>query len=302
MRQQKFVLAGLLAAFLGLSLFGACSIFKHKEVTPEAKPPEKTAGKGVIQPEDQPLAEANQALAAGHYAQALDIYKTWLDRQPDNKKIQAASRESLEKIKTRADQARIQGRYNLAIDSYNLLLKNYDYFSRALSDLSFSSGEVRQNLKESRLGYYLNQIDQSLKVRKYEQASNLLLEALKENPGEASLKKQAERLLTELKSSGDQSLTDRDFAQAGRYYGLAKKIWPKFKASTGGLTFKLEDLKAAIRICSQQLTNQGMLEYRKGNLKGAISVWESLLAFDPDNDQIKKAIETARAQLQQIKS
>jgi len=87
MRQQKFVLAGLLAAFLGLSLFGACSIFKHKEVTPEAKPPEKTAGKGVIQPEDQPLAEANQALAAGHYAQALDIYKTWLDRQPDNKKF-----------------------------------------------------------------------------------------------------------------------------------------------------------------------------------------------------------------------
>jgi cytochrome c-type biogenesis protein CcmH/NrfG len=45
-----------------------------------------------------------------------------------------------------------------------------------------------------------------------------------------------------------------------------------------------------------------MVEYRKGNLKGAISVWESLLAFDPDNEQIKKAIETARAQLQQIKN
>ena len=302
MRPQKFVWAGLLAAFLGLFLFGACSIIKHKEVTPEAKPPEKIAEKEVIQPEDQPLAEADQALAAGHYAQALDIYKTWLDRKPDNKKIQAAARGTLAEIKTQADQARVQGRYTLAIDSYNLLLKNYDYFSRVLSDLSFSSGELEQNLKECRLGNYLNQIDQSLKVKKYEQASNLLLEALKENPGEARLKKQAERLLAELKSSGDQSLTDRDFARAGWYYGLAKKNWPKFKASTGGLNFKLEDLNSAMRTCSQQLTNQGMVEYRKGNLKGAISVWESLLAFDPDNEQIKKAIETARAQLQQIKS
>jgi len=94
-------------------------------------------------------------------------------------------------------------------------------------------------------------------------------------------------LLTELKSSGDQSLTDRDFAQAGRYYGLAKKIWPKFKASTGGLTFKLEDLKAAIRICSQQLTNQGMLEYRKVFI---VSTGSSALMLNVNADVARRAV------------
>ncbi|HRD01618.1 MAG TPA: hypothetical protein PLP57_03105 [Candidatus Saccharicenans sp.] len=301
MKNLRYNLLTAVIIALGLSLSGACSIIKHKEVNPVAKPLEKVTQKEVIELEEQPLVEADQALVSGQYAQALDIYKTQLDREPDNKKIQAAASGALEEIKRQSDQARIQDRHALAMDGYLLLLKDYDYFSRILPDLSFSPEELEQHLRECRLGNYLTQIEQSLKAKKYEQASNLLLEASKESPGDVRLKKQAERLLTELKSSGDKSLADLDFARAGWYYGLARKNWTKFKAYTGQLSFKLEDLSSAIKVCSQQLTNQGMIEYRKGNLKGAISIWESILTFDPENEQIKKAIQTARAQLQQIK-
>jgi len=301
MRNSRFKLLAVILVFLFLVLSGACSIIKHKETRTVPKPEVRASQREVIEPEEQPLVEANQALASGQYAQALDIYKTQLDLKPENKKIQTAARGALEEIKKKADEARSQKHYSLAMGGYLLLLKNYDYFSHLVPDLSFNSKEIEQYLKECRLENYLAQIDQSLKAKKYEQVSSLLQEALKASPGEPRLKKQIEKLLVELKSSGDSSLADLDFAQAGEYYSLAKKNWSKFKGYTGSLSFKLEDLDSGLKTCSQQLTNQGLVEYRKGNLKGAISIWETILTFDPENEQIKKAISTARAQLQQIK-
>ncbi|HOM94774.1 MAG TPA: hypothetical protein PKZ63_06950 [Candidatus Saccharicenans sp.] len=301
MRNSRLKLLAVILVFLFLGLSEACSIIKHKETRTAPKPEARTSQREVIEPEEQPLVEADQALASGQYAQALDIYKTQLDLWPENKKIQAAARGALEEIKKKADEARSQKHYSLAMDGYLLLLENFDYFSHLISDLSFNSKEIEQYLKECRLENYLAQIDQSLKAKKYEQVSSLLQEALKANPGEPRLKKQIEKLLVELKSSGDRSLADLDFARAGWHYGLAKKNWSKFKSYTSSLPFKLEDLDSGLKTCSQQLTNQGLVEYRKGNLKGAISIWESILTFDPDNEQIKKAISTARAQLQQIK-
>ncbi len=301
MRNSWFKLLAVILVFLFLGLSGACSIIKHKETRTVPKPEARASQREVIEPEEQPLVEADQALASGQYARALDIYKTQLELKPESKKIQAAARGALEEIKKKADEARSQKQYSLAMDGYLLLFKNFDYFSHFIPDLSFNSKEIEQYLKECRLENYLAQIDQSLKAKKYEQVSNLLQEALKANPGEPRLKKQIEKLLVELKSSGDRSLADLDFARAGWHYGLAKKNWSKFKSYTSSLPFKLEDLDSGLKTCSQQLTNQGLVEYRKGNLKGAISIWESILTFDPDNEQIKRAIQTARAQLQQIK-
>ena len=50
----------------------------------------------------------------------------------------------------------------------------------------------------------------------------------------------------------------------------------------------------------ESLTKTGLREYRNGNLAKAIAVWESLLEFDPDNEEIKKAVKTAKTQLNEI--
>jgi hypothetical protein len=63
----------------------------------------------------------------------------------------------------------------------------------------------------------------------------------------------------------------------------------------------LKELNGAIRECSNYLTNQGLIKYREGNLKEGIDIWESLLSFQPENEEIKKAIQTARDQLSKIK-
>ena len=41
---------------------------------------------------------------------------------------------------------------------------------------------------------------------------------------------------------------------------------------------------------------QGFQEYRKGNLDKSIVLWQSLLAIDPHNKDIKEAVRTATQQ------
>jgi outer membrane protein assembly factor BamD (BamD/ComL family) len=49
-----------------------------------------------------------------------------------------------------------------------------------------------------------------------------------------------------------------------------------------------------------RLSQQALDEYRKGNLASAISIWKSILAFDPDNPAVVKAINTATIQLKNL--
>ncbi len=49
-----------------------------------------------------------------------------------------------------------------------------------------------------------------------------------------------------------------------------------------------------------QLSQRALDEYRKGNLAEAISIWKSILVFDPNNAVIVKAIDTATIQLKNL--
>jgi cytochrome c-type biogenesis protein CcmH/NrfG len=55
-----------------------------------------------------------------------------------------------------------------------------------------------------------------------------------------------------------------------------------------------------LKKCRAQLTRDGLDQYRKGNLKEAIAIWQGLLQFDPDNAEIRKAVDTATEQLKKL--
>jgi hypothetical protein len=79
------------------------------------------------------------------------------------------------------------------------------------------------------------------------------------------------------------------------------KNYQYFKRSQKPLSFPEESLKDGIKNSSSQLTKKGLEQYRKGNIAEAISTWEGILLFDPENLEIKKAIETAKIQLKKLK-
>ncbi len=49
-----------------------------------------------------------------------------------------------------------------------------------------------------------------------------------------------------------------------------------------------------------QLSQRALDEYRKGNLAEAISIWKSILVFDPNDAVIVKAIDTATIQMKNL--
>jgi cytochrome c-type biogenesis protein CcmH/NrfG len=79
------------------------------------------------------------------------------------------------------------------------------------------------------------------------------------------------------------------------------KNFASFEGLRPPVAFSKEALTKAVAVCRESLTKAGLTEYRKGNLAEAIAVWKGLLSFDPDNAEIKKAVNTARTQLDGIK-
>jgi len=97
-------------------------------------------------------------------------------------------------------------------------------------------------------------------------------------------------------SAADKALDKEDVASAGRNYDILLKNYAHFKGFDKELSFNSIYLNEKLCYCKKAITKKGFQEYRKGNLSGAILLWEDLLAIDPDNTDIKKTLRTAKLQ------
>jgi tetratricopeptide (TPR) repeat protein len=273
------LLAAVLAATAG------CSLLKRKPAeTPPAAAP-----------------EADRALAAGDFEKALEIYRTRYELDRENAGLRSAVAAALETVKREADSARKQGRYGTAIRYYRLLAESFARFAPFSSGLSFSAAEVRNRLRECRAAVQAGEAERALAAGQHEKAFGILAEALKESPGDSGLRTVVERVFKETRAAADRDLSAGEFAAAGKRYALLRDAPAGLKRMMPPAGLDDEGLERAVKRCSAGLTNLGLIEYRKGNLAGAVAIWESLLSFEPDNAEVKKAVQTARAQLEKIK-
>ena len=62
------------------------------------------------------------------------------------------------------------------------------------------------------------------------------------------------------------------------------------------LSFNNAYLSTRLFSCKKNLSIQGFQEYRKGNINSALVSWQDVLEIDPNNKEIKEAIEKAKLQ------
>jgi hypothetical protein len=103
-----------------------------------------------------------------------------------------------------------------------------------------------------------------------------------------------------IKTVADKAFDKEDFALAGKTYDVLRKNYSRFNGFAQTLSFDKAHLNTRLSHCKRSLSTQGFQEYRKGNLGGAIVLWQSLLAIDPDNADIKGAVRTAMLQKKNI--
>lgn len=244
-------------------------------------------------------------LAAGEYQKAIDVQKAMRRKDPQSKKIAAEYAATVEDIKKAADAARKLGDYAAAAEVYGILAGSWDEDKAVAGGLSFKKSDLETGLATCRNAIRGQEVRRELKAGRYEKAVEICRTGLKGQPGEKAARAEYASAILEIKAAGDKALDERDYAAAGRIHGLLLNNLGSFEGLDGigkaATSLKKERLAEAIGFCRQGLTNSGMAEYRKGDLEKAIEIWNSLLAFDPGNAEIKKAVETAKAQLRKVK-
>jgi tetratricopeptide (TPR) repeat protein len=112
-------------------------------------------------------------------------------------------------------------------------------------------------------------------------------------------------LLESIKGQADLNFKRKDFAQAGRTYRILLKNYSSLSHLNRFFSYNAELLDTGIETCRKILFEDALEQYRSGNLSQAISIWKNILTFDPENLEVKKAMDKAILQtrnLEKIKS
>jgi tetratricopeptide (TPR) repeat protein len=106
----------------------------------------------------------------------------------------------------------------------------------------------------------------------------------------------------QIKNTADATNQRKEFFEAGGIYRLLFESGITTRDFAGSLSFDDDVLSSQIKSCAKGLMEIGLMKYREEKLDEAISIWEKVLVFDPDNKEVIKAIDTATRQRENLKN
>lgn len=257
-------------------------------------------------PKKEVSTQPNLEVPRQHYSQgnlqkAIDGYSKALEKYPGESIVAENYSKILEEIRLSADEAFQSKDYILAEQRYSLLLRNFPRFQTVEMKLSFDLEYLGHRIKECLVAPSQVQIQDTIDAGEYVKTIEVYKGAIEAYPEANSLRKNFIDAIKELHRRGEKAFEKEEFATAGKLYTFLLNENQWLIDSDIPLPFSSESLGEGIKQCRIQLTRKGLELYRKEKLKEAISVWKSILEFDPENVEIKKAIGNAEEQLKKIK-
>ena len=178
---------------------------------------------------------------------------------------------------------------------------NFPRFAGFVESLSFERESLSRLIQECQEHLSERRARQALAEGDYlnalESFKGLPPEVLRSPAQSAGLR----RIMEEIMGLAKKSVARKDFVAAGKCFVVLWREYPMAQQVSLALPFTRNDLDEGINKCRTQLTREGLDQYRKGNLKESILIWQGLLQFDPDNAEIQKAVDTATEQLKKLK-
>ena len=141
-----------------------------------------------------------------------------------------------------------------------------------------------------------NEIKQHLGAGEYRKALDDYRSEHMKHPHDQALMREYVRCIEDIKAKADRISGAGDLASASKIYDTLLKSFPDFKTFAQLLSFDRDQLNTELAKCKTSLSKQGFQEYRKGNLGEAITLWRGCLFIDPNNVDIKRALNTAMVQ------
>jgi tetratricopeptide (TPR) repeat protein len=243
---------------------------------------------------------ARQRLAAEDFSAALSSYEELVQSYPGDRTVAREFKESVEKIKARADGWFEEKDFAAAEKTYSLLLENFTSFSGFEHSLSFDRDSVSLRIRECQERLSERRAREFLAAGDYQKALDgfkvLSPDVLRTPHQSASLR----RIMEETKGLADKALARKDYVAAGKGYAVLYQGYPLAQQADVSLSFSHSEAEEGLKECRTELTREGLEQYRKGKLEEAIAIWRGLLQFDPENVEVQKAVDTASEQLKRL--
>lgn len=134
-----------------------------------------------------------------------------------------------------------------------------------------------------------------------EAALERFIQAWEKSPGHAGVAQDFGDAVTALKKSGDEAYRAGRFEEAGKRWSAAIRYTAHPAAKARSLPFGPAKLKERVDRMTAMLMEQAIIEYRRGNIEGAIAHWKVVLAYDPSNKEAARSLKTAATQLENLK-
>jgi len=135
-----------------------------------------------------------------------------------------------------------------------------------------------------------------MKTGDYQKTIDVYKAEYAKHPQDQALLREYVKSLEEMNDAADSSFERENYNSAGKTYNVLLKNYPAFKVFTHMLSFDRAKLNAKLTDCKAALSKKGFQEDRQGNRSEAIAQWQGYLAIDPNNADIKKAVNTAKLQ------
>jgi tetratricopeptide (TPR) repeat protein len=249
--------------------------------------------------------EAHQKLRSGDFQKALDTYQLAYKKYPKDSEMLKNYIETIESMKGQGDEAFDRENFVQAQITYDLLLKNFPRFSDFANLLSFKKNFLVKRLKMSRMLPAEKQARSCLKSRDVQKGIDIYSGLIQQYSWDTTVRNGYVSLLESIKSQADLDFKRKDFSNAGRTYRILLKNYSSLSHLERFLSYNAGLLDTEIETCRKILFEDGLEQYRSGNVSQAISIWRNILTFDPENLEVKKAMSRAIRQarkLEKIKS
>jgi tetratricopeptide (TPR) repeat protein len=147
----------------------------------------------------------------------------------------------------------------------------------------------------------VKQAQSQVALGEYKKALALYAAADDTYGNDAALQHQYVRTGDRIRSAADKAFQRRAFSQAGGIYHILLESGITGRNFQEPLSFDTAYLRNRIGSCSNALMEIGLVKYREDNLDEAFSIWSKVLAFDPGNKAVTKALQTTSKQRKMLK-
>jgi tetratricopeptide (TPR) repeat protein len=248
---------------------------------------------------------SQQELMAGDFQKALDTYQSAYQKCPKDPEMLESYIKTIEYIKAHGDEAFDRKNFVQAQITYDLLLKNFPRFNDFANLLFFKKNFLVTRLKMSRMFPAEKQARSCLKSGDVQKGIDIYKGLIQQYPWDTMVRYFYVSLLESIKGEADLDFERKDFARAGRTYRILLKNYSSLSHFERFLSYNAGLLDTGIETCRRILFEDGLEQYRSGDVSQAISIWKNILTFDPENLEVKKAMDKAILQagkLEKIKS